>query len=239
LPRHRIKLKSDELNETASPIPLPSGAAVQAGDRPATYYDSERRDIAELIPASAKRILEIGCGEGYLGQLLRSRGHYVAGFELLPKAAEEARKHMDEVVCGDIESDPVPWAPASFDALIFADVLEHMVDPWRVLGKLCTLLKPGGIAVASIPNVQNYRVIRALIGGKWEYTDSGLMDRGHVRFFTYREIVRLFDGAGLDVVDRRCLYNRKLKRRILLALTLGKIEPFFVRQYLVVGRKRG
>ena len=77
------------------------------------------------------------------------------------------------------------------------------------------------IAIASIPNVQNYRVIRNLIRGQWQYTDSGLMDRGHMRFFTYAEIVRLFLSAGMEVTDRRCLYNRTTKRRLLLAASFG------------------
>lgn len=169
--------------------------------------------------------------------MMRARGHSIAGVELVPEAAERAKQNMDEVVCGDIETMALPWREETFDALVFADVLEHMVDPWRVLGQLAKLLRPGGIAVASIPNVQNHRVVRNLLRGKWEYSDSGLMDRGHMRFFTWEGIVGLFNGAGLDVVDRRCLYNLKLRRRIMMWLTFGKIEPFLVRQYLVVGRK--
>ncbi len=226
------------MTQSSGSSTLPSGASVQDGNRPDTYYNSERQDVADLLPVSAQRVLEIGCGEGHLGRLLKSRGHYVAGLELVPEVAEIARGNMDEVFCGDIESAAMPWQPASFDALIMADVLEHMVDPWRILGSLSRLLAPGGFAIASVPNVQNYRVIRNLIRGRWEYTNSGLMDCGHVRFFTYAEIVRLFDGAGIEVVDRRCLYNRTLIRRILLALSFGKIEPYLVRQYLVVGKKR-
>ncbi|MDP9173919.1 MAG: class I SAM-dependent methyltransferase [Planctomycetota bacterium] len=222
----------------SSPVSATTGAAaIQIGDRPDNYYSADRQDIADLLPAVAKRVLEIGCGEGRLGKLLRGRGHYVAGLELVPEMAEKARQNLDEVYCGDIEQTQLPIADASFDALIFADVLEHLVDPWKTLGYLATLLRPGGYTIASIPNVQNYRIVRDLLRGKWQYTDSGLMDRGHLRFFTYRQIVALFKSAAIEVIDRRCLYNRTLKRRIYLALTLGKIEPFFVRQYLVVGRK--
>jgi SAM-dependent methyltransferase len=224
---------------SSAPIAAPSGAAVQVGDRPDNYYNADRQDIADLLPREAKRVLEIGCGEGRLGRLLRESGHYVAGLELVPEMAAKARLNIDEVFCGDIEQMQLPVAPASFDALIFADVLEHLVDPWKTLKYLATLLAPGGYTIASIPNVQNYRIIRDLMRGKFQYTDSGLMDRGHLRFFTYRQIVALYDSAELDVIDRRCLYNRTLKRRIYLALSLGKLEPFFVRQYLVVGRKRG
>jgi 2-polyprenyl-3-methyl-5-hydroxy-6-metoxy-1,4-benzoquinol methylase len=226
------------MSETFTRISTPHSAAIQIGDRPDNYYKANRQDIADLLPPAARRVLEIGCGEGRLGQLLRTRGHYVAGFELVPEIAEKARQNLDEVYCGDIEQTQLALSPESFDALIFADILEHLVDPWKTLKNLARLLRPGGLTIASIPNVQNHRIVRDLLRGKWQYTDSGLMDRGHLRFFTYRQIVALYDGAGLDVIDHRSLYSRNLRRRILLALTFGKIEPFLARQYLVVGRKR-
>jgi SAM-dependent methyltransferase len=226
-------------SESSSSISAPSGASAQMGPRPDNYYSAERSELVELLPVQAHRVLEIGCGEGLLGKRLRARGHYVAGVELVPEIAEQARRNLDEVLCADVERAEFPWGGASFDALIMADVLEHMVDPWRALGRLIVLLKPGGIAIASIPNVQNFRIIRDLLLGKWRYTDSGLMDRGHMRFFTWREIVRLFNGANLDVIDRRCLYKRKLRRRALMLVTLGAVEQYLTRQYLVVGRRRG
>jgi SAM-dependent methyltransferase len=227
------------MNEVSQAVSYSSGAAVQVGHRPDNYYSADRADLADLLPRQAHRVLEIGCGEGFLGKLLRSRGHYVVGLELVPEIAERARQNLDEVVCADVERAELPWPAGSFDAVITADVLEHMVDPWRILGRLSALLRPAGVAIASIPNVQNFRIIGGLIRGRWRYTDSGLMDRGHLRFFTWREIVRLFNGAQLDVIDRRCVYKPKLRRRLLMAVTFGAVEPFLTRQYLIVGRRRG
>src|SRR4051812_11348127 len=68
----------------------PGGAAVQAGGRPPSYYVQPRPDVAALIPERCRRVLEVGCGTGQLGRLLRARGHQVTGIELVPEVADEA-----------------------------------------------------------------------------------------------------------------------------------------------------
>src|SRR5688572_21810834 len=113
--------------------PPRSGARAQAGGRPPGYYDQSRPDVAALVPPGCRRVLEVGCGAGRLGEALRRRGHHVTGIELVPAAAEEARRRLDRVVTADVEAGGLPFPPGSFDAVVFADVLEHLVDPWRVL----------------------------------------------------------------------------------------------------------
>lgn len=213
-------------------------AAVQLDDRSRRYYTADRPEIAALIPADCRRVLDIGCGCGNLGAMLRARGHYVAGLELSPTMAAEARRRIDEVVCGDVETHSLPWDECSFDAVVCADVLEHVLDPWMATRRLSALLRPGGLLVVSVPNVQNHRVIAGLLRGRFEYASSGLLDRGHLRFFTASSLGRLFDAAGFDLVSRSGLWRRTKVRRALMALTLGRVEPFLVRQYLVVGRRR-
>jgi SAM-dependent methyltransferase len=217
-------------------VHIRSGAAIQAGSRPREYYDQPRPDVAELVPVECAHVLEIGCGSGQLGRLLRQRGHRVTGVELVPEAAEQARRHLDAVVCADIETDELDLPPGSFQALILADVLEHLVDPWEALARLVPLLAPGGVVVASLPNVQNVDVIWRLIRGRWDYRERGLLDVGHLRFFTLASILGLFHGAGLRVETIRCRYRRTWWRELLGTLTLGRARAFFTRQYLVVGR---
>jgi SAM-dependent methyltransferase len=216
-----------------------TGAAVQAGDRPADYYNSPRRDVADLLPPDCRRVLEVGCGTGELGRLLKGRGCYVAGLELVAEAADEARRHLDHVVTGDVEADGLPFPPNSFDVVIFADVLEHLIDPWRVLREAAGLLTANGCVIASIPNVQHLDVLGGLVRGRWDYRDHGLLDRGHLRFFTLCGIRQLFEQAGLAPTCVACRYRRKWLRETLCFLTAGWARAFFTRQYLVVGRKLG
>jgi SAM-dependent methyltransferase len=213
-----------------------SGAEVQAGNRPASYYVQPRPEVAALVPPACCRVLDVGCGCGQLGRLLRQRGHKVTGIELVPEMAEEARHWLDRVEVLDVETVAWPFAPGSFDALVFADLLEHLVDPWRVLRQAVGLLAPGGVVVASIPNLQNLDVLWRLVRGRWEYRERGLTDFGHLRFFTLHTIRGLFAQAGLTITHVGHRYRRSWWREALCRLTLGGARAFFTRQYLVVGQ---
>jgi SAM-dependent methyltransferase len=214
-----------------------TGAATQAGGRRPDYYAQARPEVADLVPPDCRRVLDVGCGAGELGRLLKARGCYVAGVELVPEAAEQARRVLDRVEAADVEADGFPFPPGSFDAVVFADVLEHLIDPWRVLREAARLLAEGGRVVASIPNVQNLDVLRRLLSGRWEYRERGLLDRGHLRFFTLRTIRGLFAQAGLALAHVGCRYRRSWPREALCWLTGGRARAFFTRQYLVVGRR--
>jgi SAM-dependent methyltransferase len=216
---------------------LVSGAAVQTQDRPVGYYDEARPEVAELVPRSCRRVLEVGCGTGQLGRLLAERGHRVTGLELVEEAAAQARGWLDEVIVGDVEQG-MPFPAGSFDAIVFADVLEHLVDPWRIVRESAALLAEGGVVVASIPNVQNLDVIRRLVRGRWDYRERGILDRGHLRFFTLRSVRELFAQAGLEIVHVGYRYRRSRLREVLAWLTWGKARCFWARQYLVVAKRR-
>jgi SAM-dependent methyltransferase len=214
-----------------------SGAAVQAGNRPHFYYDQSRPEVAELVPAQCHRVLEVGCAAGQLGRLLKACGHHVTGVELVPEVAEAAREHLDHVVTADAETDGFPFAPDSFDCIVFADVLEHLIDPWRVLREAVEVLSPVGCVIASIPNVQNIDVLWRLLRGRWDYRERGITDFGHLRFFTLRTIRGLFEQAKLEVVYVGYKYRRSWWRGVMCWLTLGKAREYYTRQYLVVGRR--
>jgi SAM-dependent methyltransferase len=216
-----------------------TGAAVQAGVRPDSYYDQARPEVAALVPRRCRRVLEVGCGSGQLGRLLRERGHHVTGIELVPEKAEQARRWLNHVVTADVERDGFPFPPASFDALIFADVLEHLVDPWRVLREAVEVLAADGVVVASIPNVQNIDVVRRLLRGRWDYRERGILDFGHLRFFTLHSIHSLFAQANLDIVHVGHRYRRSWWRELLCLLSAGRARGLWARQYLIVGHHVG
>jgi SAM-dependent methyltransferase len=214
-----------------------SEATVQAGGRPAGYYDATRPEVAALVLPWCRRVLEVGCARGGLGALLKARGHHVTGIELVGEAADAARRRLDAVLEADVEADGFPFPADSFDAILFADVLEHLVDPWRVLREAAGVLAPGGVVVASIPNLQHHDVLWRLLRGRWEYRERGITDFGHLRFFTLHTIRGLFAQAGLHIDHVGHLYRRSAWRAFLCLATAGAARAFLTRQYLVVGCK--
>ncbi len=191
------------------------------------YYSNVNPDLLRFIPPDAKTVLEIGCGEGALCEAYRrvnpdvtwtgvesneaalriavERG-VIMGAEPPESSVEHWINDFDE----HSEYDP---AEPEFDCLILGDVLEHLVDPWEVMRGLSRQLLPGAQVLACIPNVQHWTVIRDLLEGKWDYQDSGLLDRTHLRFFTLKSIREMFDAAGLQIheIVGRDLFNEGIE----------------------------
>lgn len=145
-------------------------------------------------------VLEIGCDCG--ATLLDIKTQFpnaeVYGYEINPNAADIAR-NFAAVEVGDVEAEQFPYEEGKFDYILFGDVLEHLHDPERVLTYCRSFLKESGCIVACIPNLQHISVIKQLLEGNFTYTDTGLLDKTHIHFFTYNEIVRMFRRAGYRV----------------------------------------
>lgn len=217
------------------------------------YYEFERPEVIAMIPGHARRVLDFGCASGACGaRIKRERGAEVVGVELLPGPAEVARTRLDRVIVGDCESMDFAehFQPGEFDAVLFADVLEHLRDPQGVLERIKPYLAPGGVVVASIPNVRNWAVVSMLGRGDWTYEEAGLMDRTHIHFFTRREIQRTFSRGGytLDalsfVKDPQYATWEKAGRPVAVQLdgfvvqplNAAEVEELFVYQFLVRAR---
>jgi 2-polyprenyl-3-methyl-5-hydroxy-6-metoxy-1,4-benzoquinol methylase len=237
-----------EANDPACAASSGNGVGVDPG-----YYEFARPEILALVPATARTVLEIGCGAGRLGEAIKARqGAAVVGVELAEAAAHAARQRLDQVFIGDIEALELPFGPRSFDAIVCGDVLEHLADPERLLGRACAWLKPSGALIASIPNVRHHTVVRSLLEGNWTYESAGLLDRTHVRFFTRRELERLFRDTGFtitrcDVVpgsgyEQWCDQGRPGQVTVgqlnVRHAGAGEAEEFFVYQYLIVAEPR-
>jgi GT2 family glycosyltransferase/2-polyprenyl-3-methyl-5-hydroxy-6-metoxy-1,4-benzoquinol methylase len=166
----------------------------------AEYYGHARPEVAALVPAGARRVLDVGCGRGALGKLLKASrpGLEVRGIEPNAEAAARARGVLDDVLVGFAES-PLPEGWPRPDCVIFADVLEHLVDPWSVLRRYREVLEPGGSLVVSVPNVAHRSVLGPLMRGRWDYVPAGVLDRTHLRFFTRGTAVEMLEGAGFRV----------------------------------------
>ncbi len=177
-------------------FPLPGEASGKRG-----YYEKQRPEIVNLVPPTVRRVLDVGCASGVMGQFIKEKipGCYVAGLEINAEAAKTARQKLDQVIEGDVEQLVLKFPKGYFDCIIFADVLEHLRDPWATLARLMEFLADGGTVIASLPNIRNYRIISSLIQGNWTYTAEGILDATHLRFFTLAEARKMFAGAGLAV----------------------------------------
>ena len=224
--------------------PLPSDAAHDP-----FYFGHARPEVVELVPRAARRVLDIGCGAGRLGEALKARQPAeVVGIELDEAAAAVARIRLDDVLVGDIERLAPEFPAASFDAIVCADALEHMREPGRVLRMARSWLAPEGRLIASIPNVRYHGVVRSLLDGNWTYEPAGLLDRTHLRFFTRREVEKLFHRAGFVVEEMRWVGSPgddpgrrrpgevRSGRLQVVGLTDAEADEFYAYQYLVVAR---
>ena len=170
-------------------------------EKPGSYYGFERPEVAALVPASAERVLDIGCAGGGLGAgLKRKRPELeVCGVEYVLHAAEEARRHLDHVWVADLDDlQGLPVPLGYFDAFVCADVLEHLRNPEESLNRLLPYLSPSGVVVASIPNVKHWSVLLPLlVNDDFTYTDAGLLDRTHVHLFSLKEALAMMSRVGL------------------------------------------
>jgi O-antigen biosynthesis protein len=200
-------------------------------------YLNERPDIEALVPPRTQALLDVGCGSGRLGASLKALGiPRVVGVELNPEAAEQARAVLDEVVVADVERDGLPFEDGSFDCIVYGDVLEHLTDPWMTLTTQRRLLSSDGVAIVSIPNVGYWRNVLNVLRGRWEYTESGMLDATHLRFFTWRSIEQLLDQAGYRVERVKTPIARGSRSWLLNRITRGRLEHLLVWRYVVLAR---
>jgi 2-polyprenyl-3-methyl-5-hydroxy-6-metoxy-1,4-benzoquinol methylase len=159
------------------------------------------RAHAKLLAAvgTGQRVLDVGCSSGYLAQPLSERGNTIVGLELDPAAAREAEGFCERVLVGDVETMELPLEPASFDVVLCGDVVEHLRDPRAALARLRPFLRPGGRLVLSTPNVANWAIRLSLLGGRWRYTDRGILDRSHTHLFTRATLRETIESAGYRV----------------------------------------
>lgn len=202
-------------------------------------YTGPRPDVAELIPRSAQRILDIGCAEGALGAGLRQRGAEVWGVEYDEGFARVASTRLDHVEVGDaaVALARIPDSPG-FDAIVCADVLEHLSNPLAVLRAAKRLLTVDGRMVVSLPNVRFYTTFTELgLRGRWPRRDRGVHDRTHLSWFTDSDARSLFAEGGF-VVDHATTNYRlsdnpsRRVNRLAHLVALGPVRPFLAYQHL-------
>ncbi len=233
------------------PTRFASIPAAPISSQDSIYFSHARPELLALVPESARRVLDIGCGAGRLGEAIKNRQQAtVTGIELDPAAAVLASQRLDRVFSGDVEQLELDFAEGSFDAIICGDILEHLREPERLLRQACEWLAPDGCLIASIPNVRHHSVVRSLLNGNWTYESAGLLDHTHLRFFTRREIEKLFFRAGLAIDGLWSIHvpgeqtrqaaraqSVRLGRVSVNGLTAPEAAEFRTYQYLVRARR--
>lgn len=201
------------------------------------YSESSRPDVRRHVQGTGLRVLDVGCNDGALLDALRNDGQTVmtAGLEIDPVAARHAAQNGHEVHILDVERAALPFEAGSFDYVICADVLEHLVDPWATLPRLVSLLGSDGRLIVSTPNVRHWTVVLPLLlRGRWRYTETGLLDRTHLRFFTRETTLELIRGAGVRILRVVAMVHGPRGRQ-LWRLGLRDLAAF---QYVVVAERQ-
>ena len=161
-------------------------------------YSSHSVILGWLGHGRGRRLLDVGAADGLLSRLLTERGWKVTGLEADEAAAAAGAAHCERMIVADLDAG-IPPLEGEFDAIVCADVLEHLRDPRGTLVALRGALAPGGEILLSIPNVAHLWVRLSLLAGRFEYADRGILDRTHLRFFTRRSLQALIADAGFRV----------------------------------------
>lgn len=218
-----------------------------------TAYTTSRSDIVQLVPMDAMFILDIGCSNGALGQSLKNNmpKRIVYGVELDTDFSNEAAKKLDYVFNGDINA--LDWdklfGGKKFDCIIFADILEHLVDPKKCLELAVKYLNKSGTVIVSLPNVRHFSALWAIFfNGYFPKRDRGIFDRTHLHWFTVRDSNSLITDCGLDITAT-CLAlrwgdagggvaNRFLNRLPMCIKNWAPVREFFTYQICIRAETR-
>lgn len=155
--------------------------------------------VFHLVPEGSK-VLDVGCSSGNFGvELIKRKKCVVDGLELNSSDAKLAAKKLRKVFVKNIESDSLGELDRNYDVIYFGDVVEHLVDPAAALRKISKHLSKDGVILFSIPNMAHISVRILLLGGVFDYTETGLLDKTHLHFYTLKEVERVFNEAGLKL----------------------------------------
>lgn len=208
-----------------------------------TYF-IVRKEIVDLVPAQCKTILDVGCGPGITGAAIKSKTNGVVhGVEIDTELVSIAKKNIDKVTEKDVTEFFSNPPELLYDCIIFADILEHLLDPWSVLKQSKKFLSANGIVLISLPNIRFYSTFyHLLFKAEWPYHDSGIHDKTHLRFFTRKNMLRLARQAELHVKTIQPYYLIANKKTVLNKFRrfvgIPGIRSFFTFQYLMVLSKQ-
>lgn len=177
-----------------------------------------------------KKVLDVGCNKGYLAKRFKENGCRVVGIEADHQSAQFAKKFCDEVIIADVEKiEELSYPDNYFDVMVFADILEHLKDPRELLTRLKRYLNPAGFIIVSLPNIARIDIRIKLLFGRFDYEETGILDRTHLRFFTFSTAKKLLEDSGYRV------FHADYAGRLAAILTI--LPEFFAFQFIMIARK--
>ena len=204
-----------------------------------SYYQNSRPELMPFLPQEIKAVLEVGCGSGVFLSELKNKypGVEVWGIEIESKAAAIAKK-LGKILVGPAEKKLTQCPKKHFDLVVCNDVLEHMVDPYSFLNQLKPHFTKEGRILASIPNVRNFHNLKEVLLRKdWQYKDDGILDRTHLRFFTKKSMIAMFEEQGYEIEKIEGINHTGSRTfKLLNLLTLGSQRDMAFEQFAIVAK---
>ena len=213
----------------------------------ANYYANIRTNLVQLLDPSCKdlRVLEVGAAYGETLYFLKQKGiaKEAIGVELYrDEANKDHYKPIDQFIFGNIEDIDLSEYQNYFDLIIFADVLEHLFEPKKILKKASLLLNNRGQILVSMPNIRHYSaLIKIFIKGDFKYEESGIFDFTHLKFYCKKNIIELIESSNFELQTIESSikrYKGKSFAKILNRLTFGVFQTFFTTQYFLLANTK-
>jgi len=199
------------------------------------YYQNLRTEILELIPEGPNSVLDVGCGAGYTLIKLKTlkKAAEVTGIDIVNL---NQNNYLDKFIMCNLDNE-IPSLPENYyDVIICADILEHLKNPFNVLKTFVKFLSKTGIFIISLPNFREIATLFSIIiKGRFKYTNSGICDITHLRFFCKKDMIDLIKNSGLTI--SKIKYYLKYKRALFDKLTCGIFSEFLVKQYIFIAKK--
>jgi len=187
------------------------------------------------------KVLEVGCANGRMTKYLLKKGCRITGVEILPELASEAEKFCEKVIVGNIEDEKTlsKFEGKKYDVILFMDVLEHLVNPQKVLLRIKDFLEKNGCNIISLPNIVFLSQRLKILFGRFSYQkEGGILDESHLRFFTLRTAKKMFYECKYEIESfysvPKIFRGRKLRKIPVVSLFLPIINgylPYLLAKY--------
>jgi len=194
-------------------------------------YSSHGRILQMVEGRPPLRILDVGCGPGWLAQALTAAGHSVVGIDM--EEADGVHERMSRFVRADLSEGIPAEVGGDFDLVLAADIIEHLADPARLLADMAARVRPTGSIIASVPNISHWYPRGRIAAGRFDYDQRGVLDATHLRFFTRKRFLRVAEEAGLERVGHQHtglpLDALGLSRSRAVTATVGRADRLLVK----------